>query len=192
MKEKMIAHFAQLSPLSEAEAHAIAESMVVRQFAKGAVLLAAGAVATESYFVLQGCVRQFYVVSDAERSTQFWVEGEWIIPMQSLATQNPSAYSLSCVEDCTLVTGDDARAQALFAAHPRLEALSRVVVERALAQQQELTAMYVVETPEERYLRILQTRPDLLQRVPQYQLASYIGVKPESLSRIRRRIIDKS
>jgi hypothetical protein len=52
-------------------------------------------------------------------------------------------------------------------------------------------ASYITDTPEQRYLKLLQSRPDLIQRIPQYQLASYIGVKPESLSRMRKRIMAK-
>ncbi|CAM4517670.1 cyclic nucleotide-binding domain-containing protein [Corallococcus exiguus] len=61
-------------------------------------------------------------------------------------------------------------------------------MQKVLAEQQERFASYLTDTPEQRYLKLTRTRPDLLQRIPQYQLASYIGVKPESLSRIRKRI----
>lgn len=192
MKEKMIAHFARISPLSEAEQQAILDSMVVKTMDKGTLLLAAGDLASESYFILQGCVRQYYTVRDQERTARFWMEDEWVLPMESLVAQAPATYFLECVEECVLVTGDEARASTIFAQHPRLAALAQTVIERSLAEQQALAATYVTESPEERYLRILHTQPSLLQRVPQYQLASYIGVKPESLSRIRRRIIDKS
>ena len=64
-------------------------------------------------------------------------------------------------------------------------------MEKIFAEQQEIAASYFTNTPKQRYLKLLETRPDLLQRIPQYQLASYLGVKPESLSRIRKRIAIK-
>ena len=63
-------------------------------------------------------------------------------------------------------------------------------MESELSKYQEMLATYKTDTPEQRYLNILKFRPELIQRVPQHQLASYIGVKPESLSRIRKRIFD--
>ena len=74
---------------------------------------------------------------------------------------------------------------------PRMETLNRMGVEMELQKSQEALADYILTSPEERYLNLLQTRPDLLDRVPQYQLASYLGVTPESLSRIRKRIMMK-
>jgi CRP-like cAMP-binding protein len=64
-------------------------------------------------------------------------------------------------------------------------------LEKIFAEQQQLVASYLTDTPEQRYLKLLKSRPDLFQRIPQYQIASYIGVKPESLSRIRKRIMHK-
>lgn len=64
-------------------------------------------------------------------------------------------------------------------------------MEMMLAEQQALAASYMTDSPEIRYQKLLEHRPDILQRVPQYQIASYIGVKPESLSRIRKRLAIK-
>ncbi|GEN10050.1 hypothetical protein MFU01_50870 [Myxococcus fulvus] len=79
----------------------------------------------------------------------------------------------------------------LYARFPRFESISRRAMEQVLAEQQDRLTSYVIDTPEQRYLRLLATRPDLLQRIPQYQLASYVGVKPESLSRIRKRLASR-
>ena len=76
----------------------------------------------------------------------------------------------------------------MYRLFPRIESLCRIETEKKLGQFRELMAFYLASSPEERYLNLLNTRPNLLTRVPQYQLASYLGVKPESLSRIRGRI----
>jgi len=76
----------------------------------------------------------------------------------------------------------------MYRLFPSIESLCRIETEKKLGQFRELMAFYLASSPEERYLNLLNTRPNLLTRVPQYQLASYLGVKPESLSRIRGRL----
>jgi len=87
-----------------------------------------------------------------------------------------------------LVAGNEQQAQEMFQLFPRFETISRAVVEAVFNQQRNLLMSYLTDSPEQRYQKLLQSRPDLFQRIPQYQLASYIGVKPESLSRIRKRL----
>ena len=111
--------------------------------------------------------------------------------MNSFLQQLPAAHYWVCCEDTTLVIGNEQKENDLYDRFPRFESISRAVMSEMLAEQQTLTASYLTDSPEQRYLKLLESRPDLFQRVPQYQLASYIGVKPESLSRIRKRIQDR-
>ena len=87
-----------------------------------------------------------------------------------------------------VVEGDEQQGQSLFKRFPRFETISRTIMEAAFAEQREALTFYYTDSPEQRYLKLMKSRPDLFQRIPQYHLASYIGVKPESLSRIRKRI----
>ncbi|MBV6652439.1 MAG: hypothetical protein KI786_01700, partial [Mameliella sp.] len=80
----------------------------------------------------------------------------------------------------------------LFRKFPRFETISRAIMERAFAEQKAALTSYYTDSPEQRYLRLIQAKPDLVQRIPQYHLASYIGVKPESLSRIKKRMASSS
>ncbi|MFZ4544064.1 MAG: hypothetical protein ACOYOA_08455 [Saprospiraceae bacterium] len=77
----------------------------------------------------------------------------------------------------------------MFKSFPRFETISRIVMETVFAEQMKFMTSYLTDSPEQRYLHLLNTRPNIFQRVPQYQIASYIGVKPESLSRIRKRML---
>jgi hypothetical protein len=108
--------------------------------------------------------------------------------MQSMTYNAPSKHFLECLDECTLVVGNREKEELLYSQFPKLETVSRKVMEKVFAEQQELSGSYFTDSPEERYLNLMHTRPELLQRVPQYIIASYIGVKPESLSRIRRRL----
>lgn len=169
---------------------AIAESAVVKEYPQGTVLLREGQIATESYFVLEGLVRQYSLMDGEERTTSFFTEDQWVISLIGFE-DIPSAHCWVCEEATTVVLGNDHSAQALFAKHPRLEMIARKVLENAFAEYQQMVNAYIIHTPEQRYLQLLESKPDLIQRIPQYQLASYIGVKPESLSRIRKRLVSK-
>ncbi|WNG14661.1 Crp/Fnr family transcriptional regulator [Cystobacter fuscus] len=188
MKRKLVDYFRRIAPLSDEEAQAILDSMVVRTCPKGTHLLMAGQVSTEAYFVLQGCVRQYYVVDGEERSNGFFTEDDWVLSIHSMMNGTPADHFLVCAEDTTVVVGTEQREQDLYRRFPRFESISRMVMQKVLAEQQGRFAAYLTDDPEQRYLKLSRTRPDIFQRIPQYQLASYIGVKPESLSRIRKRI----
>lgn len=91
-----------------------------------------------------------------------------------------------------MVVSNEKEAQKIFKLFPRFETISRAVIEDYFSKQKNLHTSFLTDTPEQRYLKLMQLRPDLFQRVPQYQIASYIGVKPESLSRIRKKLADKN
>jgi CRP-like cAMP-binding protein len=95
---------------------------------------------------------------------------------------------LECIEDCTLGLIPYEIEKELLSNFPRLETFARINLEQELVNYQEMLATYIISNPEQRYVNLLNRNAQLLQRVPLYQLASYIGVKPESLSRIRSRI----
>jgi CRP-like cAMP-binding protein len=191
MHNKLLNYFSKIMPLSEEEASAIAATMNIQQFKKGTVLLKEGQIATQAYFVLKGCVRQYYVVDGEEKTNNFFTEEQWVVSINSVSQNIPSTHFLACCIDSTLVVGNRQEEEDLYRRFPKFETISRKVMEKVFAEQQEIMASYTTDTPEQRYLKLLQSRPDLFQRIPQYQLASYIGVKPESLSRIRKRIIQK-
>lgn len=191
MDNKLVEYFSRIMPLSDEEKRAITESMVVKTFKKGTVLLEEGKISTECYFVLEGCVRQYYVVDGEEVTNNFFTEEQFVVSIISFSQKVPANHYFSCCEDSTLVVANEQKEHDLYQRFPKFETISRIVVSNNFGEQQEAMASYITDTPEQRYLKLLKSRPDLFQRIPQYQLASYIGVKPESLSRIRKRIIQK-
>jgi CRP-like cAMP-binding protein len=178
--------------LSPEEARDLDELVPIRNFKKGTVLLEAGKVATESYYCLTGCVHLYYNVDGNERTTAFYTEGQSIASIKSFLNQVPADHYLACVEDCTPAVWSYTAEKELFRRHPRLESFCRITVESDFGTAQEALASFITKTPEQRYLDLMTARPELVQRVPQYLLASYLGVTPESLSRIRKRIVSKA
>jgi hypothetical protein len=105
--------------------------------------------------------------------------------------KTPSEYNLSCIEDTILTVSNADMEVEVNGKFPKFETLCKILSEEFLAKQQIDFDMFKTSSPEQRYLNLLQKRPDLIQRVPQHQLASYLGIKPQSLSRLRARILEK-
>lgn len=189
LKEQLIHKLLDEAPVSDEEVYALTDAMEMRVCEAGEVLLQAGEVLTHGYLTLKGCVRQYYLVDGEEKTTYFYTEGYSISSYLSAAHRKPAKYYLGCVEDTILADLSAKKQNELFKKYPSLESSCRVGLEEEVGHYQQMLATYITTSPEERYLDLLKNRPELLNRVPQYQLASYIGVKPESLSRIRKRIM---
>ncbi|MFV5703303.1 Crp/Fnr family transcriptional regulator [Flavobacterium sp. XS2P12] len=188
MENKLLNYFSRIMPISKEEADAIAATMSLTHFKKGTILLKEGQISTEAYFVLEGCVRQYFLVDGEEKTANFFTEEQWVISLNSFSNGIPSNHYIVCCTDCILVVGNREKEEDLYHRFPKLETVSRKVMEKVFTEQQEIMASNTTDSPEQRYLKLLSSRPELFQIIPQYQIASYIGVKPESLSRIRKRI----
>lgn len=183
--------FADLNNFSPKDIEAALEFIAIKTFKKGEHLLREGEVSAKSYSIVSGCVRQYYLVDGEEKTTFFYTEGQSIFLPVNLSERIPAKYYLSCVEHTTLSVTTLENQNEMFKRFPMLESMSRMSLQDELNNYQEMLATYITTNPEERYLNLLKFRPELLNRVPQYQLASYLGVTAESLSRIRKRIFLK-
>ncbi|WP_212748457.1 Crp/Fnr family transcriptional regulator [Maribacter algarum] len=183
--------FADLGSFDEADIDAAVELITIKAYKKGEHLLREGEVSAKSYSIVSGCVRQYYLVDGEEKTTFFYTEGQSIFSPNSSSERIPAKYYLSCVEYTTLSIMSLENQKEMYKRFPMLESMSRMSLQEELNNYQEMLATYITTNPEERYLNLLKFRPELLNRVPQYQLASYLGVTPESLSRIRKRIFIK-
>jgi CRP-like cAMP-binding protein len=174
--------------LTDEEIEVLSQIMTIKTFKKGSFLLKEGQIASYAYFNLKGCVREYYLKDGEEKTISFYIEGDDVAENSSYVLQVPSKHYLECLEDTTLTVVSYQNDKAFKKRFPRLGTRCYETMEEQLGEFQNIAAEYIVSTPEERYLKLVETRPDLLNRVPQYQLASYIGVTPESLSRIRNRL----
>lgn len=190
MKNILFDFLANYISLSEEEKEALVSLDIFRAFKKGTVLLKEGQVSSDGYFVLKGCLRTFYVVDGNEKTTAFYTEMEGLTP-HCVLTKQPSEYYIACVEDSILTVSDPSMEEVIFEKFPRFETLCRILSEELLAKAQLSLDQFKTFSPEERYVNLVEKRPDLLQRVPQHQLASFIGITPQSLSRLRARLTDK-
>lgn len=190
MKEILMKYMEKYTTLKEEEQQAIIEEIVIKEFNKGTYLIKQGDFPTKHcFFVLKVCVRQYHVEVDGkEVTTNFFTEEQAIMLVNLEEAGQASNYSLNCLEDCVLVVADVESEQEVYQQYKGLESMTRRMREAYLIHAQHEYAKFIRSSPEERYKAIIQTRADLLQRVPQHQLASYLGITPESLSRIKKRM----
>lgn len=191
MENELFAYISKFMPLTDAEKLALAELALFKNYKKGTILLKEGQLSNDSYFVLKGCFRCYYMVDGEEKTTAFYTESEAFSPLCSINNQ-PSEHFVACIENCTLLVSNPSMEKIIFEKFPRFETLCRVLSEQIIGKQQATIDEFKKSSPEQRYLNLLEARPDLVQRVPQYQLASFLGMKPQSLSRIRKRVLEKT
>ena len=175
--------------LNKDEIEIVVEKTVVDEFKKGRLLLREGQIPTTCYMVVEGCVREYIIKDGEDNSTAFFTEGDTFTPHS--ADPKPSKYYWECVEDCTLTISSKRYEEEMRAALPRLDAVFQEIAIEKLNRAKEEWTQFVTSSPEERYLNLLETKPFLIDRIPQHQLASYLGIKPQSLSRIRKRLMGK-
>lgn len=176
--------------LTEDEKNALLSLNLFHSAKKGTVLLEQGQRTNYNYFVLKGCIRVYYMIDGEEKTTAFYTELEGVTP-HCVITKTPSEYYIGCVEDSILLVSNDEMSVEVNSKFPKFDTMCRMLSEELLAKQRMDFDEFKTSSPEQRYLNLLQKRPDLIQRVPQHQLASYLGIKPQSLSRLRARISEK-
>lgn len=190
MKDILFEFISKYISLTEEERNALLSLDLFHTLKKGTVLLKEGQLSRNSYFVLKGCIRAFYVIDGEEKTTAFYTELEAFTP-PCVISGTPSEYFISCVEDTILTISNPGMEEEVNSKFPKFEIMCRMLSEELLAKQRIDFDEFKTSSPEQRYLNLLEKRPDLIQRVPQHQLASYLGIKPQSLSRLRARILEK-
>lgn len=176
--------------LTEDEKNVLLSLDLFRSVKKGTTLLKKGQKSLDSYFVLKGCIRIYYIIDGEEKTTAFYTEMDALTP-HCVINKAPSEYFISCVEDSILTVSNSEMEVEVNSKFPKFEMMCRILSQELLAKQQIDFDEFKTSSPEQRYLNLLQKRPDLIQRIPQHQLASYLGIKPQSLSRLRARILEK-
>lgn len=176
--------------LTEEEKNVIRNLDVFHSVKKDTILLKEGDLSQQEYFILKGCIRKYYIIDGEEKTTAFYTELEGLTPHCAI-NNTPSEYYVSCVEDTILTIANKDVGIELVNNFPKFELMCRKFSEELVAKQQIDFDDFKISSPEKRYLSLLKNRPDLIQRVPQYQLASFLGIIPQSLSRMRARIMEK-
>lgn len=159
---------------------------------KGQLILSKGDVCKNIFFLTEGFVRMYYIDFDGnEINFRFTERGNFFVDFQSFLTQKPSNYYWEALQDTELLQISYTSVQQMYKQHVAWNNFGRIMAEHVYQQLNERVEMLLFMKPEERYLHILKSKTELIQHVSLLHLSSYIGIKPESLSRIRKRISKK-
>jgi CRP-like cAMP-binding protein len=189
MTSKIIQSIKSIASLNEAEEKAFLSILEVKIFKKKEFLLQEGKICNKITFVNNGCMRLFYNVEGVENTIQFFFGNSWYTDYASFLTGNPTIENMQALEESEVVQIKKDDLYKLYDSMPVFEKVGRIFAENAYLSISQLNQMKTNEEPEVRYINLLKTRPELVQQIPQHYIASYLGVKPETLSRIRKRIL---
>ena len=187
MHSHLIKLISLIAKLDEKEEELIKGSFKPLDLDKGNFFLKAGDINRHVGFLQKGLVR-YFVYNDGEESTfEFTKEGEFVADYQSFNNKTASIQNIQAIEDCKMLIINYPDVQTIFNTTKNGNLIGRHIIEHRFdVMVNQLLAIYM-QNHEERYKRFVEHYEDLTQRIPQYLIASYVGVKPPSLSRIRRR-----
>lgn len=176
--------------LTTEEEELLLSKVVRRKYLKDQYIIQQGDVCKTECFILSGCTKTFYVDKEGqEHIVMFAIEDWWTSDMGSFITQTPADYNVQCIENTELIQISYETIETLYVQIPKLERFFRKIVERALVASQKRIIQNFSLTAKERYQIFKETYPKIEQRVPQYMIASYLGITKEFLSKIKSQLI---
>jgi CRP-like cAMP-binding protein len=183
--QKAVSSYIQLN--TDEQAYFIDKLQLVKLKRKE-FIVTAGQVCKYVYFVNKGCLCYFYLVESEEVTGLFFFENGWYTDYASFLTGKPSTQFVQALEPAELVSLSKADLNDLYTNVPKFEKLGHFLAENAFLGVRNRNEMLTQLSPEQRYLKLMAERPKVFERIAQHYIASYLGIRPQSLSRIRKRI----
>lgn len=192
MFQEVDQHISRCAPINPLELEIFHSRLKPKSFKKKTLLLQQGEVCKFEAYIVKGCVKKYYIDQNGDEVIlQFAVEDWWISDIGSFSEQKPSNLFIETLEDTELLMIDFESKQQLFHEIPLLERVFRIMMQRAYSVLESRFYSTIVHSAETRYLEFIKKYPSIPQRVPQQQIASYLGITPESLSRIKAQLFKK-
>ena len=185
----LIEYFSRLLPLNEEEKLAVETVFKERRIKRRQFILQEGDVCKLNTFVVEGCFKMYMVdTKGKEHNLQFAIENWWIGDIGSFHSGQPSKLYIEAIENAVILQITKEDQLQLFVENPQFNRIFRVMTENALVSTQRRILQNISSTAEERYLDFTQRYPHFFNRISNVQIASYLGVTPEFLSTIRKRL----
>lgn len=179
----------RLVDFTDTEFEAFSTRLKARYLAKDEMYLAEGTVCRKIGLVTSGSLRMFYNIRGEERCKDFQFEGQFTGSIESLFSQQPARFSIAALEDTSLLEISRQGLQYLFDTYKAWERFGRLYMEQMFMYKEKREASLLFDSSTTRYENLLRDQPQHTHRIPLKYLASYLGIKPESLSRIRKKIM---
>jgi len=190
--ELILQNIAKIVSLTPEEEFLFLSKTEIRQYKAKTILLNSGEVCKTSYFVNSGVLRSFNINDNiVEHVLSFACSGWWISDMYSLLSQKPGNLFIQVIEDAEVVVLTKENQEILFDEIPKLERFFRILTENSLVAHQERLMDNLSLSAEERFEKFCHKHPDLIQKVPQKQIAAYMGVTPEFFSKMKSKMLRK-
>ena len=188
----ILENIAKLVTLTPEEQQLVLSRTTVAHHKAKTLLVKSGDISQHSYFINSGLLRSFSINDNiVEHILAFGCEGWWMGDLYSMLSQKPGHLFIEVLEDAEIVLLSKTDQEFLYGAVPKLERFFRILTENSLVAHQERLMDNLSLTAEERFEKFCQKYPDLIQRVPQKQIASYIGVTPEFFSKMKAKLLRK-
>lgn len=192
MFEVLKNHLLSKTYIPDEEFNRIADAAEVKQFSKKDILFHAGKQCANLFFVNKGALRSFSTDENGiEHTLQFAFESYWISDLYSYVTGKPAVYTIEAIEESEVLEFSKNKFEVMLDDIPQLERHWRLLLQNAYIAAQDRLNSTLSETADKRYEELIERFPNIIQRVPQIYIASYLGITPESLSRIRKKIFTK-
>lgn len=193
MSELLKAHISKRIDITEAEWNEYYSLFTPRSLKKKEILMKAGELCTFQVYITKGCLRTFFTdAKDHDHAMQFGFEDWWAGDLLAFITEKPAYYSVDALEDSEVLVAEKADLVAFYDRNLKFEKYFRILIQSAYVASQQRIIATMSQSAEERYLDLVKKYPTLEMRVAQHHIASYLGITPEALSRIKRNIIEKS
>lgn len=190
MPDSFINHLQKIADLNEDEISTIQSLVEYKGFRRREFLLHEQKQCDKLFFVEKGCLRMYFINSKGvEQITQFALDSWWISDFQGLLNDTPSDYYIQTIEESSIVSISKQNLDLLLIKVPALEKYFRLVFTKALASAQYRSKLLYEMSKEEFYIHFSTSFPEFMQRVPQYMIASYLGLTPEYLSELRKKSV---
>ena len=191
MYEKLKTHFKTIVPLTDEQLEPIDSYFELKELNKQEFLLRDGEVCSIICFVTKGTIRHFHIKDGIEKTCDISFENSWVTDFQSFTHEVPSIMNLQAMETTSILFIKKQNLIKLFKECDKYETFARITAEQVAQRSTEIAMSLSSEKPEERFQNLMRKQPDLFQRVPQKYIAAFLGINPESLSRIKKRILEK-
>ena len=190
-EQEKIEIFSQFTDFDDSELKTIMPYFEPKKYKKKTTLLDVGKVSNEVFYLIKGCIRLYCEKDGEEFSTYFFTENMFAGSYDSFLSRKPSKVAIETLEECEVLVLTHEAQEKLYDIFPKMNEFIRKAIEQRFVLLHDLFISYLLNSPEERYLMLQKDRPELLQRIPQHQIASFLGITPVSLSRIRNRVAKK-